>query len=100
VTDGAVGALIGAPVAVDSVVSQGCRPIGRPYTVTRAEWDTVFELGGAPALTRLSEITESMTDDERALLQDGVFLGVVVDEHVVDYARGDFLIRDIVEVDR
>jgi small ligand-binding sensory domain FIST len=99
-TDGAVGALLGAPVSVSSVVSQGCRPIGRPYTVTRAEQNTVIELGGAPALERLSEITTAMTDDERALLHNGVYLGIVVNAHAVDYGRGDFLIRDIVEVDR
>ena len=34
---GAVGLLIGGDVRVTAVVSQGCRPVGPPMTVTRAE---------------------------------------------------------------
>jgi small ligand-binding sensory domain FIST len=52
-SDGAVGVFLDAAVDIRTVVSQGCRPIGRPYTVTRAEGNLVHELGGQPALERL-----------------------------------------------
>lgn len=100
VTNGAVAALLGPGFAVDAVVSQGCRPIGRPYAVTRAERNVVFELGGEPAYTRLTDIANALPDDDKVLLQSGVHLGVVVDERKLDYERGDFLVRSITGVDR
>ena len=46
---GAVGAhLPGAEV--HPLVAQGCRPVGDPYTITRAESNLIFELGGRPPL--------------------------------------------------
>ncbi len=35
--DGAVGVVLDGPLALRTVVSQGCRPIGRPMIVTRIE---------------------------------------------------------------
>jgi small ligand-binding sensory domain FIST len=100
VTSGAVGVLMGSGIDMRAVVSQGCRPIGRPFTVTKAEHNVVFELGGAAAFTRLSEIAGSLSDEDRTLLQSGVFLGVVIDEHKFDYRRGDFLVRNLLRADR
>ena len=40
---------------VGTIVSQGCRPVGEPYVVTRSEANIVHELGGRPALERLEE---------------------------------------------
>ena len=99
-TSGAVGALIGPGIAVDAVVSQGCRPIGRPYAVTRTEQNVVMELGGEPALTRLTEVAGSLSDEDAALLRNGLLLGVVVDERKLDYQRGDFLARNVMHLDR
>ena len=42
-----------------TVVSQGCRPIGRPLVVTRAERNIVYELAGRPALERLLEMART-----------------------------------------
>src|SRR5204863_1779885 len=52
-SDGAVGVFLGADVEVRTVVSQGCRPIGQPFTVTRAEGNLMYELGGVSAIERL-----------------------------------------------
>jgi small ligand-binding sensory domain FIST len=95
VTEGAVGVFLDAAVDVRTVVSQGCRPIGRPFTVTRAEGNLVYELGGQPALERLRELAAEASDDERALMQRGLHVGIVVDEHKVDFERGDFLVRNV-----
>ena len=99
VTDGAVGAFVGG-VDVESVVSQGCRPIGAPFAVTRAETlggaTRIYELGGRPALERLRDVVASLPPDERALAQEGLHLGVVIDEHRLDFGRGDFLVRNLV----
>ena len=53
---GAVGAYLrGGSVEVSTVVSQGCRPVGKPYIVTRAEGQFLIELGGRSALSRFQE---------------------------------------------
>jgi small ligand-binding sensory domain FIST len=96
--EGAVGVFLDG-VTVDSVVSQGCRPIGQPFTVTRADRNLVGELGGQPALQRLQELAATVTDEERELLRRGLHVGVVVDEHKVDFDRGDFLVRNVLGAD-
>lgn len=97
---GAVGFLLDGGQPVSTVVSQGCRPIGRPFTVTRAERNVLYELGGRPAYERLQQLVESAEPPERDLLTKGVHLGVVVDEHRTDFERGDFVIRNLLGADR
>ena len=98
-SDGAVGVFVDG-VTVDTVVSQGCRPIGHPFTVTRAEGNLVAELGGQPALRRLEELAAGITDADRELVRHGLHVGLVVDEHQVEFGRGDFLIRNVLGADR
>jgi small ligand-binding sensory domain FIST len=98
--DGAVGALLSDDVSADSVVSQGCRPIGSPYIVTRSEGNIVYELGGQPALERLVGTLEHLAPADRTLAERGLHCGVVVDEHKDRFERGDFLIRGVLGVDR
>ncbi len=98
--DGAVGLLLGPAAEVGTVVSQGCRPIGRPYVVTRGERNLIHELGGRPALERLQEIVGSLSDSERALVQRGLHIGIVVNEHKLDFDRGDFLVRGVLGIER
>ncbi len=100
-TDGAVGALIGPGVTVSSVVSQGCRPIGRPLAVTRAEGNIIYQLAGQPALHRLLQMAkEGMSEHDVELINQGLHMGLVIDEHKVDFGRGDFLIRNVIGADR
>jgi small ligand-binding sensory domain FIST len=96
---GAVGVLVDG-VDVQPVVSQGCRPIGQPFVVTRANGSFIEELGGRPPLERLQELAESLEEHERSLVQTGLHLGVVVDEHQTVFGRGDFLVRNIMGADR
>lgn len=98
--DGAIGVLLDADAGLRPVVSQGCRPIGEPYTVTRAEGQVLFEMGGKPALERLLTILEGLDDEDRALASRGLHCGIVADERKLDYTRGDFLIRGVLGVDR
>jgi small ligand-binding sensory domain FIST len=97
---GAVGVLLDADIAPDTVVSQGCRPVGRPYVVTRAERSLLFELGSQPALDRLLAMVEELSPEDRALAAKGLHCGIVVDEQKADFGRGDFLIRGVLGADR
>ena len=97
--DGAAGVLVGG-LGLRTVVSQGCRPVGEAFVVTKGGRNFVEELGGRPALERLRELADRVDDAERDLLQRGLHVGFVVDEHRADFGRGDFLVRTVVGADR
>jgi small ligand-binding sensory domain FIST len=95
---GAVGAHL-PHAEVHPLVAQGCRPVGDPYTTTRADGNVIFELGGRPPLVRLQELAAALTGRERELLAQGVHLGMVINEYQAEPGQGDFLIRGIVGTD-
>jgi small ligand-binding sensory domain FIST len=95
---GAVGVLMDG-VEVNTVVSQGCRPLGRPFVVTRAERNRVQELAGQPALSRLQDCATEASDEDRELIRHGLHVGLVVNEHKMEFGRGDFLVRNVIGAD-
>ena len=60
----------------------------------------MHELAGQPAMARLQEIVQAATDEDRELMRDGLHVGLVVDEHRLDFERGDFLVRNLLGVDQ
>lgn len=97
---GGVGVAIRGNVEVDALVSQGCRPIGKPLVVTAAQRNILKSLGGVRALDALREIVDELNATDRELLPHGVFLGRVIDEYKPRFGRGDFLIRGVLGVDQ
>ncbi|HEX4530101.1 MAG TPA: FIST N-terminal domain-containing protein [Acidimicrobiia bacterium] len=91
---GAVGAFVDG-VEVRTVVSQGCRPVGQPYVVTRGEGNRIEELAGRAAIERVQDTASEASEEDRSLMRAGLHLGVVVDEHQTDFLRGDFLVRNV-----
>jgi small ligand-binding sensory domain FIST len=97
--DGAVGVFLNGQLRIQSLVSQGCRPIGRHLVVTRAQDNIIQELGGQPALLQLKELLQEISRDERVLAQRGLHVGQVVEEAQERFGPGDFLIRNVVGLD-
>jgi small ligand-binding sensory domain FIST len=95
---GAVGAHL-PDAEIHPLVAQGCRPVGAPYTVTRADGQVIHELGGRPALVRLRELASALPAGDRELLAQGVHLGMVIDEYQAEPRQGDFLVRGIAGAD-
>lgn len=93
--DGAVGVGIFGGPQVTSIVSQGCRPVGPNYVITKARDNIVQELGGKPALVRLQEVYGALPEHDQALLQAGPHLGLVMNEHKEVFGLGDYLIANI-----
>ena len=60
-TDGFVGVSLSGPIEIETVVSQGCRPIGRTFVITKARENVIEQLGGKPALVVVKEIIASST---------------------------------------
>jgi len=97
-TEGAVGAVVSG-VQVRTVVSQGCRPIGREAVITRCQDNLVYELAGRPALERLRGEIAALSATEQALAARGLLAGLVIDENRPEYDTGDFLIRGLLGLD-
>ncbi len=94
--NGAVGVWLQGGPRIETLVSQGCRPIGRPYVITRAEGNQIFELGGKPALRELQQLFQEQANRDQRLMQQGLHLGRVVNEQQESFEAGDFLIRNVV----
>lgn len=99
-TEGAVGVLLRGPVRARAVVSQGCRPVGRPFVVTKAQDHHILELGGKPPLEQLQDVFAQLPARDRELFQRGPHVGLVVNEYQDKFDRGDFLVRNVYAVDR
>ena len=56
-------------------------------------------IGGRPPLERLQACAAAATTDDLELLQHGLFVGLVVDEHRPEFGRGDFLVRGVLGAD-
>lgn len=98
--DGLVGVRVQGRVSIRTVISQGCRPIGERYIVTRAEHNLIHELGGVPALQRLQSAFESLPVEARRQAYRALHLGIAIDEHRDRFGRGDFLVRNLIGADQ
>jgi small ligand-binding sensory domain FIST len=100
-TNGAAGVLVGDPT-FRAAVAQGCRAIGRRWTVTRAEEGLVYELAGRPALARLLDGAQDELGppEVAAVNSGGLYLGLLQDERGADRGRGDFLMAAVLGADR
>lgn len=96
---GAVALRLSGGVKVQSVVSQGCLPIGKPFVITSAERNLIHSLGGKPPLQQLGEMFPELTEREQQLVRKGLHVGRVVSEYQDKFERGDFLIRNVMGVD-
>jgi small ligand-binding sensory domain FIST len=95
---GAVGVVIGG-ARIRPVVSQGCRPIGRPLVITKAEENLIVELGGRPALERLREVYAELPPGDRELVKTSLHVGRAATEYKDEFRRGDFLVRNVLGAD-
>lgn len=97
---GAVGVLLQGELGLRSIVSQGCRPVGRHMVVTKAEENIIYELGGRTPLAQLQELWPTLSARDQQLLQRGLHVGRVINEFLSDFQRGDFLVRNVMGIDR
>ena len=100
--EGAVVVTFAGDIAVDTIVAQGCRPIGPVFAVTKGLGNVILELDGEPALAQLERLHATLTPEERALCRHSLFIGL----HAGPGGRGrgvrrrDVLVRNIMGCDR
>jgi small ligand-binding sensory domain FIST len=98
--DGLVGVSLSGNLVVDAVVSQGCRPIGTPMVITRGKGNVIEAIGGRPPMTALRDILQELGEEDRGLLEHGLFIGKAISEYRDTFGRGDFLVRNLTGADQ
>lgn len=99
-TSGGVGVLLRGPAGLRTVVSQGCRPIGRSLVITEAREHVIMRLGGQTPLEVLRALYQELDARDRELFQHGLHIGLVINEYQESFSRGDFLVRNLYGLDR
>ncbi len=97
--EGTVGLALSGNIVLETIVAQGCRPIGEPLQVTKAERNIILELDEQVPLVVLREVIANLSEKERMLAQHSLFVGVAMDGFKPSLQQGDFLIRGILGVD-
>jgi small ligand-binding sensory domain FIST len=97
---GALGVAFRGNLSVETVVAQGCRPIGKPMLVTRCRGGIVDELDRRPPMEVLAEVFASLTPEDQRLARHSLFLGIEMREDRVEFDPGELLVRNIVGADR
>jgi len=97
---GLVGCSLAGALQVSTVLSQGCRPLGKHYLVTGGEGNLIHQLGGRPTLSVLQDLVEGLEPRDVALIRrGGLFLGRAINEYQSHFGRGDFLIQNVLGSD-
>ncbi|MEY4917606.1 MAG: hypothetical protein RL616_1519, partial [Verrucomicrobiota bacterium] len=94
--DGGVAIAVGGEVALVGVVAQGCTPIGEAWTLTRVEQNLIQHIANRPAYTVLSETVNQLPAAEQQKARGNLFIGLVVNEYLEEFHRGDFLVRNLI----
>jgi small ligand-binding sensory domain FIST len=96
---GAVGVALTGNIVLDTLVAQGCRPIGKPMRITKCDRNILMELDGETPLDVLRNLYTTLDARDQQLLQHALFLGLVMDPMKTHFSQGDFLVRNIVGLD-
>ncbi|MGM3308747.1 FIST signal transduction protein [Anabaena sp. WFMT] len=96
---GTVGLALSGDIVLETIVAQGCRPIGEPLQVTKAERNIILELDEKVPLVVLRDLISNLSEQEKMLAQHSLFVGLAMNEFKLSLKQGDFLIRNLLGVD-
>jgi Uncharacterized protein conserved in bacteria len=97
--EGGVALSVGGDISLASVISQGCTPIGETWTLTKVDQNIIHQIGNRPAYEVLAETYSQLSPAEQRVARGNLFIGLVVNEYLEDFHRGDFLIRNLLDAD-
>jgi small ligand-binding sensory domain FIST len=113
--EGTVGVALSGNIAVETIVSQGCRPVGQVLRVAEADKHVLLQLEAQSegevgenssvntkvktALESLHHALETLDENDRARAQHSLSIGIVRDAFKSNLEAGDFLIRNLIGVD-
>lgn len=97
--NGGVAIAFRGEVGITPVTSQGCTPIGHTWVVTKVEQNIIQEIGNRRAYDVLAETFTQLSPEDQLRARGNLFIGLVVNEYLEDFHRGDFLIRNLLGAD-
>ncbi len=97
--EGGVAVALAGSVELQSVISQGCTPIGQTWTITKTEHNLIHKIANRPAYEVLQETFANLPESEQRKARGNLFVGLVVNEYLEEFHRGDFLVRNILDGD-
>ena len=98
--EGVVGVALGGAYEVKTVVSQGAAPLGDIWTITGVEGNLINSIGMRPAMKVLGDTFRKLKPDVQVRARANLLVGLAMNEYQDEFHRGDFLIRNIVGLDR
>ena len=96
---GVIGVALSGAIAIDTIVAQGCRPIGRPLAVTQCDRNMLIEVDGQKPIEVLQSLYQELPESDQRLIQHSLFIGLANTPFKETLSRGDFLIRNLMGID-
>jgi small ligand-binding sensory domain FIST len=96
---GGVAIAVGGEVKLAGITSQGCTPIGETWTLTKVERNVIQEIGNRPAYEVLAETFSNLSAEDQQKARGNLFIGLVINEYLEEFHRGDFLVRQLLDAD-
>jgi small ligand-binding sensory domain FIST len=93
IDQGLVGLAVGGPIELQTVVAQGCRPIGDPMIITRCKDSVIYELNVGKPVDALQKLYERLEPRDQELCRHSLFVGIEMSGRSHSYGHGDFVIR-------
>ncbi len=105
--EGAVGMALSGDIVLDTIVAQGCRPVGSPYWVTESERNVILGLSAdgdpngsdKPPLEMLRDMVAELDEADQELARDALFVGIAQNAFKQTLEPGDFLVRNLLGFD-
>lgn len=97
--EGGVGLTLGGPYSILPLVSQGCEPIGEPWTITGVQDNIIRTISNRPAYDLLVETFAALPEEVQLRAQNNLLIGLAADEYRESFGRGSFLIRPLLGFD-
>lgn len=94
--EGGVAISVGGDVKLAGAISQGCTPIGETWTLTRVEQNLIHQIANRPAYAVLAETVQKLSLADQQKARGNLFIGLVMNEYLEDFHRGDFLVRNLI----
>jgi small ligand-binding sensory domain FIST len=97
--EGAVLVALTGDIDVDTIVAQGCRPIGQPMAITSCQGNVIHEVNKRRPLEVLRELFETLSPADQELIRHSLHVGLEMDADAIEVKAGEFLVRNILGLD-
>jgi small ligand-binding sensory domain FIST len=104
---GTIGFALSGNLVLETIVAQGCRPIGSPYRIQESERNIIISVEGLeepnprsqPPMVAIQDILGKLSYKEKELAQNSLFIGIARDAFQLQPQPRDFLVRNLLGVD-